>query len=355
MAPGLLPYTILETDLEKRAPASSPARGLPSYVPLLTAILDELQAVLQVEAIAFVRRKPLIDELSVEISRGTWNKWAGMSARLDAPTSGLLSRPGELHLTLHKGWKLSINASMENGRTQPITHVPLFYGVNFIGAIWIPRTLASYEPGFRLLQSMQSIITETLYSAKLNTSLETGADDSIQSLVRRLANWDIGTFNHSLRTVRWAEITALTLGCPESEAQIIGWSGLLHDIGKMGIPRSILHKPGPLTEDEWKVMKLHPGIGSRLIAMVPHLAPAAAIVGSHHEKFDGTGYPNGLKGDQIPIGARIIAVIDAYAAMTEERAYKNASPHETAVQEILDCSGRHFDPQVSAAFINQFL
>jgi HD-GYP domain-containing protein (c-di-GMP phosphodiesterase class II) len=126
---------------------------------------------------------------------------------------------------------------------------------------------------------------------------------------------------------------------------------LLHDIGKIGIPDAILLKPGPLTPDEWRIMRTHPEIGKRLIERIPFLRGAVPIVYSHHEKWDGSGYPRALTGEDIPLGARIFAVVDAFDAMTFDRPYSRAVPFEAAKAEIRRCAGTHFDPAVVEAFL----
>jgi HD-GYP domain-containing protein (c-di-GMP phosphodiesterase class II) len=126
---------------------------------------------------------------------------------------------------------------------------------------------------------------------------------------------------------------------------------LLHDIGKIGIPDAILLKPGPLTPEEWAIMRTHPEIGKRLIERIPFLRGAVPIVYSHHEKWDGSGYPRALQGEEIPLGARIFAVVDAFDAMTFDRPYSKAVPFEAAKAEIRRCAGSHFDPAVVDAFL----
>jgi len=130
----------------------------------------------------------------------------------------------------------------------------------------------------------------------------------------------------------------------------LGCAFLLHDIGEMAIPEAILHKPGPLTPDEWEVMRTHPEIGARILADMEFLGDAVEIVRSHHERWSGDGYPEGLEGEDIPLGARIFSVCDAFDAMTSERPYRGALPFEHAVEEILTGSGSQFDPEVVKAF-----
>jgi putative nucleotidyltransferase with HDIG domain len=147
--------------------------------------------------------------------------------------------------------------------------------------------------------------------------------------------------------VRMAEI----MGINGEERENISRGALLHDVGKIGIPDRILQKPGKFEADEWEIMKTHVEIGYNMLNKVPFLWPALKIVGQHHEKFDGTGYPLGIKGDQIDIGARIFMVADAFDAMTSERPYKTALPTKTAMMRLCEDSGRHFDPVIVKLFI----
>ena len=125
---------------------------------------------------------------------------------------------------------------------------------------------------------------------------------------------------------------------------------LLHDAGKVGIPERILNKPGPLTAAEWRVMRTHPVVGHQLVAGIPFLRTASLVIRSHHEMFDGTGYPEGLKGEQISLAARAFAVIDAFDAMTADRPYRAALPADQAVAELERMSGTQFDPEVVRVF-----
>jgi ribonuclease P protein subunit RPR2 len=126
---------------------------------------------------------------------------------------------------------------------------------------------------------------------------------------------------------------------------------LLHDAGKVGVPEGILGKPGPLTAAEWRVMRTHPLIGYQMLASIPFLQNAAEIVRSHHEMFDGTGYPEGLHGDDIPLPARVFAAVDAFDAMTTDRPYRAAMSTERAVDELSRMAGTQFDPEVVEAFV----
>jgi putative nucleotidyltransferase with HDIG domain len=175
-------------------------------------------------------------------------------------------------------------------------------------------------------------------------------DGTVVGFAALLEGKDTGTAEHCHRVRDLCVRLAKEMGVPSEELRDLELGAMLHDIGKFKIPDAILTKPGPLTPDEWKVMRMHPVYGAELVLKIGFLAGAAPVVGSHHEKFDGTGYPKGLKGAEIPLGARIFMVVDAYDTITSRRSYKEAKSPETALLEIRRCSGTHFDPAVVEAF-----
>ncbi len=135
------------------------------------------------------------------------------------------------------------------------------------------------------------------------------------------------------------------------QTQSVYWAALLHDVGKVGVPDKILSKPGPLNDDEWKLMRLHPVIGANIVKNFTQSSQIAPAIHFHQERYDGSGYPEGLYGEQIPFGARILAVLDAYEAMTSDRVYRKALRQKKALDEILTLSGKDFDPNVIDAFM----
>jgi response regulator RpfG family c-di-GMP phosphodiesterase len=174
---------------------------------------------------------------------------------------------------------------------------------------------------------------------------------TLEALGSALDTRDVGTESHSRRVHGYAIATAREHGVPEADIEDLARGVLLHDIGKIGIPDAILLKPGRLTEEEWRIMRTHPEIGKRLIENIPFLRPAIPIVYHHHEKWDGSGYPLGLRGEAIPLGARIFAVVDAFDAMTFNRPYSKAISFDAAKAEIKRCAGSHFDPAVVDSFL----
>lgn len=162
------------------------------------------------------------------------------------------------------------------------------------------------------------------------------------------------TRTHSQEVALMAQHLAAGLGLDGERCEAFHIAGHLHDIGKIGIPDQILKKDGPLTPAEWEQMRLHPAIGYAILKPVQAMTEKeriADLVLAHHERFDGSGYPRGLVGEEIPLGARIIAVADAVSAMIGHRRYRREDPWEEAMAEILRCSGSHFDPQVVRVFL----
>ncbi len=174
---------------------------------------------------------------------------------------------------------------------------------------------------------------------------------TIKSISSALDAKDPYTHGHSLRVTLYSLILAKELGLSDKNLEEIELAGLLHDIGKIAIPQSILCKPGKLTDEEFAIMKSHPENSEKLISSIKKLQGITNWLKAHHEKWDGTGYPEHLKGEEIPVSARIIALADTYDAMTSTRSYRKALEHEVAIEEIKRCSGTQFDPNLAALFI----
>jgi response regulator RpfG family c-di-GMP phosphodiesterase len=181
--------------------------------------------------------------------------------------------------------------------------------------------------------------------------IELTYDETLEALGAALDLRDNETAGHCGRVTLYCLEMAKPMGCPEEELRQIARGAYLHDIGKIGIPDAILLKPGKLTEAETAIMQAHAQIGYELVSRIAFLAPAAQIVLTHQERFDGTGYPQGLQGKEIPLGARIFAVADTLDAMMSDRPYRRALPFSTAEAEIKRFSGRQFDPDVVKAFL----
>lgn len=178
----------------------------------------------------------------------------------------------------------------------------------------------------------------------------------VQCLGRAAEYKDNETGMHVLRMSHFAQALALAIGCSQEWADELLHAAPMHDVGKIGVPDAVLLKPGPLNDSEWQIMRQHPAIGAEIIGAhedgVLQLARTIAL--AHHEKWDGSGYPDGLKEDAIPLSARLMALADVFDALINVRVYKPAMPYEEARTLILSGSGQHFDPDVVAAFDSHF-
>lgn len=174
---------------------------------------------------------------------------------------------------------------------------------------------------------------------------------ALDALLETLNQRDPTALAHARRVAAASVVVARTLGLPEDAIVSIEHAALLHDVGKIAIPDAVMFKPGPLTADEFTVMRSHVQIGHDIAMTVPYLRPAATIVLATHERFDGAGYPRGLKGSDIPVGARIIAVADTFDALTSSRVYRDPVGIEQAHAELVRAAGSHLDPDVVAAWL----
>lgn len=184
-----------------------------------------------------------------------------------------------------------------------------------------------------------------------NVELLKAYDETIEALSYALDLKDKETEGHSQRVTELTLRIAKEMGIPEEQLIHIKRGALLHDIGKMGIPDSILLKPGKLSDEEWAIMKMHPVYAYQMLSQIEYLRPALDIPYCHHEKWDGSGYPRGLKGKEIPLAARIFAIVDVFDALSNDRPYRKAWPIEKVLEYIREQSGKHFDPQIVEVFI----
>ncbi len=182
--------------------------------------------------------------------------------------------------------------------------------------------------------------------------IERAYDDTLEALGAALDLRDTETAGHSRRVSLYCLEIARAMGCTPEQLKTIARGAYLHDIGKIGIPDSILLKQGKLTPEEMTIMQTHVRIGFELLSRIPFLATASDIVLAHQERYDGAGYPQGLTGEEIPLGARIFAIADTLDAMTSDRPYRQALPFQTAREEVVRESGRQFDPDVARVFLS---
>jgi putative nucleotidyltransferase with HDIG domain len=171
------------------------------------------------------------------------------------------------------------------------------------------------------------------------------------ALSRAIEARDPHSSGHAARVAVMAEVVAARLGWDEADVDVLRLGAALHDVGKLRVPEHILRKPGPLDEDELAEMRRHPEEGARMVARVKELRLAVPAVLYHHERWDGTGYPLGVEGEGIPAEARVLAVVDAFDAMTSDRSYRRALPEQAALAELERCAGTQFDPDIVRVFV----
>ncbi len=188
--------------------------------------------------------------------------------------------------------------------------------------------------------------------AHIADELERTSETTLVALTRALDARDRDTEGHSERVAALAVRIGQEMGMTQASLNSLKLAALLHDIGKIGIPDAILHKPGPLDDKEMEQIHQHPQIGYNILRNIPFLVPSLDGILHHHEKFDGTGYPSGLIGNEIPLSARILAVVDVYDALTSHRPYRPAYSHNEGVEIIQKQTGRQFDPQVVSLLLN---
>jgi putative nucleotidyltransferase with HDIG domain len=246
----------------------------------------------------------------------------------------------------------SIILSLEAGS---LVCYPLLTRGRTYGALWmnLPESRGQNFANLQTLANQAAIalersilLSESRQQAK---QLEITYDQTLSALMSALDARDRETEGHSTRVSRLTCLLAEEIGLSSQQLKAIERGALLHDIGKIGISDRVLHKPGKLNDDEWKVMQIHPDIGARIVEGIPFLQESLSIIRYHHERWDGSGYPSGLKGEEIPIQARIFAVADVFDALTSRRSYRSKSSADEAIQYIKQQSGKLFDPMIVEA------
>jgi len=203
----------------------------------------------------------------------------------------------------------------------------------------------------RLRNAYQQSLEYAIDLRKTYRRLQQAIFQSLLGLANALEAKDLYTRGHSERVAALARRIALQAGVPRAGAEVIAHAGRLHDLGKIAVPESMLRKPGALSAEEWAVLRQHPVIGAQIVAPLDFFADGAVIVRHHHERHDGSGYPDGLRGELIPLGARIVAVADIYDALTSDRPYRGRLPRAEAVRRLEEEAGRTIDARLAALCI----
>jgi putative nucleotidyltransferase with HDIG domain len=235
--------------------------------------------------------------------------------------------------------------------------VPLESRDRILGALYVdnlnqPGAFSEYE--LEMLTAIGKQAGAAVEKLKLREDLERLFYGTIRTLVATIEAKDYYTKGHTERVTTYSLQIAEEMGLPPAELDFLQMASLLHDVGKIGIPEKILKKPGKLTPGEYEIMKRHPSIGAEIVNNIDNIDRVREVVLSHHEKWDGTGYPRGLKGEDTPLGARILAVADAYDAMTSTRSYRRNFSEEEVIKEFKRCAGFQFDREVVKGFFSAY-
>ncbi len=329
----------------------------------LGVVLDQVTAQLKVDAADVLLLDPHLQTLEFSAGRGFRSKAIERS-----------------HLQLGEGY--TGRAALERpthtlsnlAEVNDFSRATLVAGEGFVSYYAVPLTAKGQSKGvleifnrtpldpdpewLNFLETLAGQAAIAVDNATLFKNLQLSIAELSMAYDATIAGWshamdlrDEETQNHTLRVTEMTESLARRMGIGDAELVHIRRGGLLHDIGKMGVPDDILLKPDELTEEEWALMRQHPQFAHDMLAPIPYLRPAMDIPYCHHEKWDGTGYPRGLKGEQIPLAARIFAVVDVYDALTSDRPYRKAWTQEKTLMHIREQSGTYFDPAVVDAFL----
>ncbi|HLN60104.1 MAG TPA: HD domain-containing phosphohydrolase [Symbiobacteriaceae bacterium] len=291
---------------------------------------------------------------------------SGVSSLLHtvAQMAARLCAPARIHLVVTKSGRQSPITVVESVGLEgepsggPAAELPVVLDGERYGQmdVYLPEGRSLEPAESQVLQAFINLAASALATATVVADMRQTVEvvegaymGTLEALTKALEMRDHETEGHSRRVVQYTLSLAQQLGVPEAHLVTIMRGALLHDIGKIGIPDAILKKQGPLDPAEWTVMRQHPRIGYEMLKNIEFLREATPIILHHHERFNGSGYPEGLAGEAIPLGARIFAVADAYDAITSDRPYRKGRAHEAAMAEIMAGAGAQFDPQVVEA------
>jgi putative nucleotidyltransferase with HDIG domain len=274
---------------------------------------------------------------------------------VEVGVNGRVARSGRAAMV--NDTRLDSDYLSRNPRTDPGSELSLPVSVD--GSTWGVMNLEQEEPGafaeedLLLAHIVASQVGAAIHRCQLVEELEGAFLTTVGVLADAVELQDAYTADHANEVADLAVAVGERMGVRGAELDRLRYGALLHDVGKIGVPGEILRKPGPLTAAERERMDEHTAIGARMLDRIPFLAPVAPLVRSAHERFDGGGYPDGLRGEQIPRGAMVIATCDAFHAMTSNRSYRQAMSHGEAIAELQAHAGTQFDPLVVAALIAQ--
>ncbi len=337
----------------------------------LYKVTEAIAASLSLEAVISTAADSVMTEVHADVvltwlddaRGGFFQRALNVAPHLDLDGSSIRIDPGSVRARLssgrplveHGGRSLAYFLADSEPPVHSLLAVPLKARERLLG--WIAAASLTQSKHFdegqrKLLSIIASRAAASIENARLYEDLQSTFKQTIQSLACAIDKMDRYTAGHSERVARYAVVLAQRLGLGADDIAIVRHSALMHDIGKIGCVLN-LNKPGRLTPQEYEAFKRHPVYGREILDPISFLGPVIPGVYSHHEFWNGRGYPQGLSGENIPLVARIIAIADTYDAMTTDRAYRPALPHEATIDEIERCAGSQFDPHAAHVFVSQ--
>jgi putative nucleotidyltransferase with HDIG domain len=351
-----------ESELEVIASTSAALRTTLTRAELLPAVLERVTQLLQVDAAALVVQSPGGTGTRVEHASGGWTHWKAAQELPGQGEIGYVISTGQAYHTRQVSRELALGGPGGTDLACAAAFLPMVAQEKVIGAVCVGRQVEFTEAEMSLLNIVSDIAAHAIQNALLfeevrdrATQLAEVYDTTLEGWSRALDLRDRDTEGHTQRVTQMTMRLAQEVGIGEQELVHVQRGGLLHDIGKMGIPDNILHKAGPLTDEEWQVMRKHPEYALEMLVQIAYLRPALDIPYCHHERWDGSGYPRGLKGQEIPLSARVFAIADVWDALRSDRPYRHKWDEVSVRKYIQSEAGNHFDPEIVAVFLQMQL
>ncbi len=348
-----------ETELRAIASLSAALRTAVTRAEMLSSVTEHLVGLGNFETASIDVIDPATGDAVTEAAHGAWGSLIGAHQKPGTGINAIIGQTRQPYFA--RDLKSDPNLTYPEWTDDEIRcgiGLPLIAHDELIGFMWVGSRTELSESASRLLSSVADIAANAIHRATLHertrrdaAALALAYDTTLEGWAHALELRDQETEGHARRVVQMTVDLARTLGVGADELEHIRRGALLHDIGKMGVPDSVLLKPGTLNDRELEIMQRHPEYACQLLEPIGYLRPALDIPHSHHERWDGTGYPRGLKGEAIPLAARIFAVVDVWDALQSDRPYRKAWSVAQALARVREGSGRHFDPQVVEAFL----
>jgi PAS domain S-box-containing protein len=341
-----------EKELEAIASMTTALRNVVTQKDILDTILFKLMELLNGGGAVISLIENDHRTVIIESGVGIWQPLTGRKIPDRQGVSGYVISSGDIYVDNKAKANRPFYFPEFLEEIEAIAGVPLIMQEEIIGALLIGTIKPITEEEMRLLITMSNLVAGVIYRANLLDQVKSSYRATIQGWARALEIREQEYRGHSDNVVKLTEEFSLQLGMDDDDIQHIINGAYLHDIGKMGIPDYILFKPEKLTEEEWIIMRKHPIYAKTLLEKIPHLGKAMEIPYSHHERWDGNGYPTGISGTNIPLSARIFSIVDVWDALLQDRRYRPAWSTEDVIQYIKMQAGKQFDPTLVPIFLN---